>query len=91
MTTYLDKLAAIINACVAANPDIARSAGERPRIRLTDAQWLLMEVPSDKHLERDLLALSCWWNLAHDALDLQSNECVGFIYDRMTRDRFSRE
>jgi hypothetical protein len=93
MKSYTDKLAAVTSACVVANPDIARRTslpGGQPRIRLTDAKWMLMEVSLDKNLERDLVALSYWWNLDHDALDFQSNECVGFLYDRMTQSRLFR-
>jgi hypothetical protein len=91
MITHRQKLEAISEACVLANPELlqrqetpsAGSAGLSDRIRLFDVNLLLTKDFSDRRCDANMKALSFWWNLRNDALAAQSDSCVDFLYETL--------
>jgi hypothetical protein len=91
LITHRQKLEAVSEACILANPDFLRKfgtpSGELARvddhIRLSDVNVLLMKDFSDRRCNANMEALSFWWNLRSDALASQSDACVGFLYDTL--------
>jgi hypothetical protein len=89
LIAHRQKLEAISEACVLANPELLRrqeapsggSAGLSDRIRLVDVNLLLMKDFSDRRCNANMKALSFWWNLRNDALASQSDSCVDFLYE----------
>jgi hypothetical protein len=91
LITHRQKLEAVSEACVLANPDLLKrletpsggSAGVSDQIRLSDVNVLLMKDFSDRRCNANMKALSFWWNLGNDALASQSDSCVDFLYDTL--------
>ncbi len=91
MKAYLQRLDAIVTACLSSNPDLLQRLGARKeklsdlgdQIRLFDVKWLLMTDFSDQRSKANIEALECWWNIKRDALSSQSDECIGFVYDAL--------
>lgn len=90
MKSVFDKLEAIVIACVTANPDIEKRyrlrvnlAEKADQIRRTDVAAALLLDRSKARRERNLEALDFWWNFTRDKLSSQSEECIGFTYDRL--------
>ena len=86
----LGKVRLILSACVSTNPDLMRRFEEdstlilkAEQIRRSDVVAALLLDRSARRWERNLADLDHWWDLRHDDLASQSDECIGFTYDRL--------
>jgi hypothetical protein len=90
----LGRCRAIVSACGAANPDLAKRfesdatlVQQASQIRRSDIVAALLLDRSRNRCERNLADFDHWWNLRSDQLSSQSDECIGFAYQRlMSRD-----
>jgi hypothetical protein len=90
MKSNLNKMQAIVRACVASNPEISKRHGPESdvfeiaaQIRRADIAAAFLIDQSQARSERNLADLDFWWNFTRDELSSQSDECVGFAYDRL--------
>jgi hypothetical protein len=79
------KLKAVKNACIAANPQIDKDEARgiifgRP-IRLADVLLAMTRVLNGEEAQRPVLELIDDWNLRADDLEKQSEETINFLYD----------
>jgi hypothetical protein len=90
----LGKFRAIVSACRDANPDVAKRfepdatlVQQAAQIRRSDIVAALLLDRSSSRCARNLADFDHWWNLRSDQLSSQSDECIGFAYQRlMSRD-----
>lgn len=92
---YDEKLQSITAVCARANPDFAKRTGPGASIHTLAAQTRLADVSlallldcSWRRSDAVAEALQFWWNLGDDSLARQSDECVGFLFDRLREVRF---
>jgi hypothetical protein len=81
-SAYEDKLDAIVAICAAANPDI-RQRAHPTKIRCADVALALITDAHTRRSNKTIADLAHWWNLSSDCLSAQSDECVGFLFDRL--------
>lgn len=85
---------AIAKACVDANPDLVERIGRDADVAVQAALIGRADVvlaftldPSARRFIANVSEIDHWWNLQRDQLSAQSDECIGFIDDRLGRFR----
>jgi hypothetical protein len=88
--SYEEKLTTIVRICAGSNPDLSKRAGRgaiafeiAARVRLADVMLTVLQDSSKRRSEEVAQSLTFWWNLRQDSLVQQSDECVGFLFDRL--------
>ena len=90
----LSRLGAIVTACREANPDLDNRHSKKAsvlekaaHIRRADVAAALLLDWLGARREASLMDLDLWWNFNRDQLSSQSDECIGFVVDRLKNRR----
>ena len=86
--TIKEKLTVIVDICATANPDICHRADPCAIRRANIVLALIMDTHT-RRSEQVITDLGFWWNMSRDFLTSQSDECVGFVFERMREMKFA--